>query len=310
MARFSFVLASLALALLASATPMPRLESIPEHATKLAIDDVTKRIVAYDARGVHLGFVERDALLEDKRDDTGSCTSLSADDVQKLPGWTQLEQQANDNWGTGSRRIVTNDKDYLDRPAEICVEDASEITVNGDPECTTQTQSLDTTITGTNGTATVSETTGTKFSSSQTVSEQSSIAIGEKFTGIKVKIPKKISNITSPTYVEATFTNTLATTEASEVNQQSTQSVSIAVADGKTCKVNFDVSTCTAQGEGQVPFVATGWVWFEYDDKTEGHYKWALKIDDVLSNKDDRSTFLKFNAQVKSDTNGEYKAEC
>ena len=36
----------------------------------------------------------------------------------------------------------------------------------------------------------------------------------------------------------------------------------------------------------------------------------ALKIDDVLSNKDDRSTFLKFNAQVKSDTNGEYKAEC
>ena len=36
----------------------------------------------------------------------------------------------------------------------------------------------------------------------------------------------------------------------------------------------------------------------------------ALKIDDVRSNKDDRSTFLKFNALVKSDTNGEYKAEC
>ena len=42
------------------------------------------------------------------------------------------------------------------------------------------------------------------------------------------------------------------------------------------------------------------------DSRCEG----ALKIDDVLSSKDDRSTFLKFNAQVKSDTNGEYKAEC
>ena len=82
MARFSFVFASLALALLASATPTPRLAFVPGHATKLAVDEVTKRIIAYDARGVNLGFVER-GDLQSKREDTGACTSLSSDDVQK-----------------------------------------------------------------------------------------------------------------------------------------------------------------------------------------------------------------------------------
>ena len=28
-----------------------------------------------------------------------------------VPGWDQLEQKANDNWGDGSRKIVTNDED-------------------------------------------------------------------------------------------------------------------------------------------------------------------------------------------------------
>ncbi|KAL1746489.1 hypothetical protein HDZ31DRAFT_33998 [Schizophyllum fasciatum] len=307
MARFSFVFASLALALLASATPMPRLESVPGHATKLAIDDVTKRIIAYDAHGTHLGFVERSAF-QTKRQDSGACSSLSADDAQKLPGWDALEQKANDNWGDGSRKIVTNDEDYPEQPAQICAEDAGDITIDGDPECTTQTQSLDTTVSGTNGTATVSETTGTKFSSSQTVSQESSISVGETFS-VKVGIPE-VADVTSSTTVEATFKNSLSNTETSENNQQTTQTVAIAVANGKTCKVNFDVTTCSTQGSGQVPFVAKGWVWFQYDDKTEGHYKWALKMEDIISNKDDRSTFLKFDAQVKSDTNGKYVAEC
>ena len=140
------------------------------------------------------------------------------------------------------------------------------------------------------------------------LAEEASLAIGETVS-VKVGIPE-VADVTSTTSVEAKFTNTLSTTETSENNQQTTQTVAIAVPNGKTCKVNFDVTTCTTQGSGQVPFVATGWVWFEYDDKTEGHYKWALKIDDIVANKDDRSTFLKFDAQVKSDTNGEYKADC
>ena len=54
----------------------------------------------------------------------------------------------------------------------------------------------------------------------------------------------------------------------------------------------------------------SGWLRGVWKDEIDVGSVGALKIDDVLSNKDDRSTFLKFNAQVKSDTNGEYKAEC
>ena len=32
-------------------------------------------------------------------------------DAITVPGWDQLEQKANDNWGDGSRKIVTNDED-------------------------------------------------------------------------------------------------------------------------------------------------------------------------------------------------------
>ena len=36
----------------------------------------------------------------------------------------------------------------------------------------------------------------------------------------------------------------------------------------------------------------------------------ALKIEDIITKKEDRSTYMKFDAQVDSDTQGEYKAEC
>ena len=62
------------------------------------------------------------------------------------------------------------------QPAQVCAEDAGDITIDGDPKCTTQTQSLDTEVKGTNGTATVSQTTGTKFTSEQTVSRTSLIS--------------------------------------------------------------------------------------------------------------------------------------
>ncbi|KAL1681292.1 hypothetical protein EV122DRAFT_275359 [Schizophyllum commune] len=307
MARFSFVFASLALALLASATPMPerRLVGIPHEARKLALDEFTKRVIAFDAAGNNLGFIEHGTIQPTKRD--GSCSSLSADDAQKLPGWDSLNQKAKDNWGDGSRKIVTNDEDYPTQPAQVCAQDAGDIAIDGDPSCTKQTQTLDTTVTGTNGTATVSQTTGTSFSSQQTTSQESSISVGETVE-VKVGIPE-VADVTSSTSLSTTFTNTLSKSTTTESNQQTTQTVAIAVKDGATCKVTFEETSCTTKGSGQVPFTATGWVWFEYDDKTEGHYKWALNMDDNLS-EEDRSSYMKFDAVVSTDTKGNYQAAC
>ncbi|KAL1743896.1 hypothetical protein HDZ31DRAFT_39883 [Schizophyllum fasciatum] len=307
MARFSFIFASLAAALLANATPMPerRLNAIPREANKLALDEFTKRIIAFDAAGNNLGFIEHGTIQPSKR--AGSCSSLSADDAQKLPGWAALESKANDNWGDGSRNIVTNDEDFPTQPAQVCAKDAGDITVDGDPSCTKQTQKLDTTVTGTNGTATVSQTTGTSFSSQQTTSQESSLSVGETVE-VKVGIPE-VADVTSSTSISTTFTNTLSKSTTSEQNQQTTQTVAIAVKDGATCDVTFEETTCTTKGSGQVPFTATGWVWFEYDDKTHDHYKWALNMDNELS-EEDRSSYMKFDAVVSTDTKGNYQAAC
>lgn len=307
MARFSLALVTSALALLASGTPMlRRLAAIPREASKLAVDDLTKRVIAYDARDNYLGFMERDALaVPYKRD--GSCSALSADEAQKLPGWDTLKATAQSNWGKGSWHIVTNDDDYPTEPASVCAQDAGNVVVKGDPQCTVQTQSLETTIVGTNGTATVSQTSGTLYSSSQTVTQSASLSIDRTVT-VSVGIPE-VADVSASTTLSTSMTNTLAVTTTSESNQQTTQTVSIAVPDGATCSVTFKETSCTTRGSGQVPFTATGWVWFEYNDKTHGHYKWALNMDNILSEAD-RSSYMKFDAVVSTDTKGQYNAEC
>ena len=34
----------------------------------------------------------------------------------------------------------------------------------------------------------------------------------------------------------------------------------------------LNTKTCTTEGSAQVPFIAKGWVWFEYTKKINGHY--------------------------------------
>ncbi|KAL1727758.1 hypothetical protein EV714DRAFT_253542 [Schizophyllum commune] len=291
---------------------MPRLESVPAHATKLAIDDVTKRIIAYDARGVHLGFVERSAFPKAKRDDVGACSSMSADDVQKrmFPAGISSSRRRTSTGVTARARSSPTTRTTPSSPPRSARRTPATSPSTATPSARRR-RSLSTRPSPARTVPRPSARLPAPSSPPRRpslVRQEASLAIGETVS-VKVGIPE-VADVTSTTSVEAKFTNTLSTTETSENNQQTTQTVAIAVPNGKTCKVNFDVTTCTTQGSGQVPFVATGWVWFEYDDKTEGHYKWALKIDDIVANKDDRSTFLKFDAQVKSDTNGEYKADC
>ncbi|TRM69843.1 hypothetical protein BD626DRAFT_544437 [Schizophyllum amplum] len=312
MARLSlsFVATSLALALLSAANPVPEyrwdLDVIPREASKLAFDEELNRIIAFDASGKHLGAVERRAVAPLTRRG-GSCAALSADDAQKLPGWEKLKQQANDNWGDHKRKIVTNDDDFPTQPASICAQDAGDITIDGDSDCTSSTQTLSTGVTDTTGIATVSQTTGTSFTSSQTVTQESSISVGETFD-VKVGIPEVV-DVSSSTSLTATFSNSLSTTTSSTSNQQTTQTVAINIPKDSTCDITYSQTSCTTKGSGQVPFTATGWVWFEYDSKQQGHYKWALNMDDLLSD-DERSSYMKFDSVVSTDTKGDYNASC
>ena len=88
--------------------------------------------------------------------------------------------------------------------------DAGDIAIDSDPECTTSTQTLSTGVKDTTGIATVSQVTGTSFSSSQTVTQEASISVGET-VDVKVGIPE-VADVTSSTSLTTTFTNSLSKT--------------------------------------------------------------------------------------------------
>ncbi|KAK0435926.1 uncharacterized protein EV420DRAFT_1674065 [Desarmillaria tabescens] len=68
--------------------------------------------------------------------------------------------------------------------------------------------------------------------------------------------------------------------------------------------------TCTIQATGNIRYLASGWIWFNYDDKTDGHYKWAVSIKTVLTNQDDRSSFAEFKGSMLTNTLSIYEGNC
>ncbi|KAL1687926.1 hypothetical protein GGG16DRAFT_116475 [Schizophyllum commune] len=308
MARF-FALAALAMALVAHASPAPkrRLLHMPREATRLAADPETGTIYLYDNRGLHLGIMERDTF-EEIQARAGGCSDISASEVQKLPGWDKLQSTANDFWGNYQREIKTNNPDFPDKPARVCLTNNQvDITINGDPQCTTQSQSSGGDFSGTTGTAALSQTEGTAYTLSTTTTTEASVALG--LSGeVKFGIPD-IDSVTYKTSLTTTVSNKLGTTESTTQNQQTTSTVTVSQADGQTCQLDFETKSCTTKGSGNLPFLASGWVWFVYKNKTKDHWNWALLMEGYLD-EGERSTYMNFDSTIGTETKSNYNVVC
>ncbi|KAL1681255.1 hypothetical protein EV122DRAFT_205928 [Schizophyllum commune] len=308
MARF-FALAALAMALVAHATPTPerRLLHMPREATRLAADPETGVIYLYDNRGIHLGAMEGH-VFEAIQGRAGGCADISASEVQQLPGWDKLKSTANDMWGDYQREIKTNNPDFADRPARVCVTNNQvDITINGDPQCTTQSQSSGGDFSGTTGTVALSQTEGTAYTLSTTTTKQASVAIGLG-ADVKFGIPE-VADVTFKTSLTTTVTNTLGTTESTTQNQQTTSTVTVSQKDGQTCQLDFETKSCTTKGSGSLPFLASGWVWFVYKNKTKDHWNWALLMEGYLD-EGERSMYMDFDSTIGTETKSQYNVVC
>ncbi|KAJ7290389.1 hypothetical protein C8J57DRAFT_340788 [Mycena rebaudengoi] len=305
--------------LLVSAAPsnvlLPRhIAGLPRDAAHLALDEDAREIIAFSQTGANLGrFPINLGSRLAERQATGACATMSSDDVQKLPGWKILKDAAESNWGNGKYNVVTNDKDFADQPAQSCAStDAIDIIPDDNQPvekvCHTQNSKSDGQQVGTNGTIALTHSEGTSSSTTTTVTKQSAIAIGVSVAAT-VKFPE-IVDVTSTFSFTGTFTNTLSTASESKSDQTSSATVTQTNSAGKTCHLEFTTQTCTITGGGKVRMLGTGWVWFEYEDKTQDHYKWALNIDAVLSNPDDRSTFMEFKTTTGTTSTSNYNGIC
>jgi len=301
---------------LASAMPFEQVaRNLPRDVAHIALDEANGQYLAYKPDGSLAGKYPADTKRDfrgRKRADPGSpCAKLAVEEAKQLPGFKQIEDYANKEWGTGKRNIVTNptNADQAFGGATACVSnDVVQVEFSGSPSCNSRTGEVDGQAKETNGSITSSVASTYSNTGTWAVKTTSSIGVSAKVSA-EFKIPE-IAELGGEITTSAEFTSEVAhgfeTTNTDTVNTGGT----FAVPSGKKCQIKYDVKTCTVPGHGRVRYEASGFVWFEYDDKVQDHFKWAVNIEEIVKNVDDRSSFLEFAGSIKGTTNANFNSSC
>jgi hypothetical protein len=248
---------------------------------------------------------------------TSSCNPLTVEQVKKLPGWSKIQQYAKDTYGDGGVNIVVNPPEYPQAPATVCMQDEPiPIQLQGTPRCTSTKGDIQGTITGATGSFQLSFQQGYSNTATWTVTQESSLAAGVELSAT-IGIPE-VAEVTASISTTATLTNSLSKSFTTTIDNQQTQTMQVDTKDGKPCKGTMVTKTCNVQGTGSARYVATGSVWFNYEDPRppksdpngDKHYKYAVDIASVLTNIDDRSSSLSFSGAMEITSKTDFNADC
>lgn len=299
-------LVSLALLQGAFAVPSgfsPSAMHLPHEAKAVAVDELNKRFIAFDHAGRELGVYAMNAALPVKRD-AGTCTPMSSDDIKNLPGIQRLRDEATTRWGKGKRREVVNDKDLTGSPANICADDAGAVIIyDGTPSCKDITNKASGTLEG--GKITLENNEGINMSINTEVTKTGSFAIGTSIS-TKFSFPE-IVEVSAEISTTSTFTNTQGEAHTVGADQRTLQRIEQPVDEGQSdCQVSLMTKSCSITGKGSMKMIAQGMLWFEYEDRTQGHYKWGLVMEAILPNVDDRSSAIGFKTTGNIESSGHF----
>lgn len=247
---------------------------------------------------------------------SGRCSDLTLEQAQRLAGWDKLVQYAKDTWGDGGWNIVVNPKEYPSMAASACIDDSViKVQAKGKPDCNVQSVDIDAKIHNASGSDTGEITIGDSQKDSWSITKTSEFGVDVSFS-VGFEVPELFSAETSIS-TSTKFTNSQGNTfETSHSAQRKVQSTLTDQKDSH-CTNKLTVKSCTQNGEGKIRVAATGWVWFNYDDKRapkagpkdDKHYKWAANIDKVLS-LEERSSFIEFNGFMQGQSNGQVEKDC
>jgi hypothetical protein len=251
-----------------------------------------------------------------RRDSASSCTPLTLDQAQKLPGWSQIVKYAQDTYGSGSLNYVINPKEYPDSPATICSDSSAPVTIQGSPACSETTSDIQGGVAGTSGTVVLTQQQGYTSTGTWSVTQESSLAVGATLS-VSVGIPE-VAGVSASVTTTATFTNSLSKSFETSVNTMASQSVTLNAANGQKCSASLKTKTCSVNGQGSARFVASGFVWFNYDDKRAPiadpkggqHFKYSVDIASVIKNIDDRSSDMKFSGSMQVKSMTDFQGSC
>ncbi|PBK59093.1 hypothetical protein ARMSODRAFT_1073717, partial [Armillaria solidipes] len=181
---------------------------LPRDITHVAVDETHRDYLAFKRDGSLYGRypvdVESNSL--DRRA-SNQCGKLSVDESKTLPGWDAIEKYANDNFGNGSRNIVTNPTQYLNQPALVCItNDVSELTFSGDPTCQMQNASANGGSVGASGEVDIEVDQGFSTDTSYTITNASTIGVSQTLTA-EIGVPE-IAKVTNELTISAKVTGT------------------------------------------------------------------------------------------------------
>ncbi|KAK0200686.1 hypothetical protein DFS33DRAFT_1266233 [Desarmillaria ectypa] len=184
--------------------------SLPRDITHIAVDEEKGHYLAFKRDGSLYGRYPVESNHVERRA-ASQCAQLSVDEAKTLSGWDAIVQYANNNWGDGSRNIVTNPEDYVDRPAQVCItDDVVQLSFSGNPVCQTHTASSDGSLIGTKGEVDIEVDQGFNTDTSYTISTASTIGVSDTLT-VKIGVPE-VAEVTEALTVSTSVTDTTSST--------------------------------------------------------------------------------------------------
>ncbi|KAH8834563.1 hypothetical protein DL96DRAFT_1580944 [Flagelloscypha sp. PMI_526] len=280
---------------------LPSNALLPRDSHKIAFDDVSKRLLAFDIKGRSLGSFPMTAGFGKR---AGTCTPMTNNDIAKIPGLQKLRDEADKNWGNRGRNEVVNDPDAPDAPANVCADDAGVTMVyDGTPACKDIINQASGTLEG--GKITLENNEGVNMATTTEVTQAASFGLDTKIS-VGFSFPE-IADVSTEITAHSDFTNTQGTSNSVGADMRTLQRIEQPVDEGQTnCKVMLTTKSCSITGKGSLKMIATGIFWFEYKDIVDGHRKWGLSMDSVLPNVDDRATVMQFKATGNIDSAGHF----
>lgn len=115
-----------------------------------------------------------------------------------------------------------------------------------------------------------------------------------------------------------TFENKVSKSFQTKIDSKRGIDTTFNVGANENCTATLLTTTCTGSGAGAVHYNASGWVWLYYDEKkrpksqpkAEGHYQWAVRLESVIKDVNDRSSNIQFTGYMGIDSHAVFKASC
>jgi len=214
---------------------------------------------------------------------------------------------AKQNWGSGFT-VVVNPPDFPDNPLHFCyTTDTVPATLDNPPTCSVSQSQIAGNVA--NGTADVTVSVNQGLTATHEVTTQKAVSLATSTAiGITLGVPD-IDDVSVTETVTLTGTFTQGDTQSTAINQQTTETVVAHATKPGPCNIQLNVTSCTGQATAIVPAFYTGFVWFNFGSKVDGHFKWALNVDVVLP-AEQRSDNMTLTDKISSTNSGHFTSDC